>query len=399
MGVASDTFRYWSFSSESRYVSGTSFGLSSSVSMNNVTVSHTRGFQSNASGNFKKLDSLSRDLQYHTINGVAYPILKAGTETVPGTEVQTWVNSQNGASLGFGWGYSILRNGAWIDSVRMSYTGHPGNGTVNNQTRSFTATNVTVQDGDVLVPLFNVTGPSTTYVVGCSITAFKIEGYASLNSTEGLYNGAVTTSASGTSYKGEWIQIQYPYPLRLQSWVFNPRMGNPAKFVICASNDGTNWVTLYNQSTVLTWTSAAQTFDIDNDLHYTHYRFVCISTTSYAYFDGYAQNLYSSKESILISNTTSSNSISTGALQVSGGVGIAGNLYAANLYSGGNLVSTQNDLLNYNTKSEITTLLGNKVDTSVLSSYYTKTDTDAAISTAIAGKAPVFSVSIPDLLQ
>ena len=49
------------------------------------------------------------------------------------------------------------------------------------------------------------------------------------------------------------------------------------------------------------------------------------------YFDGYAQHLYSSKESILITNTTSSNSVSTGALVVSGGAGIAGNLYAKNL--------------------------------------------------------------------
>ena len=179
--------------------------------MNNVTVSHTRGFQSNASSNFKRFDSLPRGLQFHTINEVAHPILKAGTVTVSGTEVETWVNSQNGASVGFGWGYSILRNDAWIDSVRMSYTGHPGNGTVNNQTRSFTATHVTVQDGDVTVPLFNVTGPSTVYVVGCRITAFKIEGFAALNASEGLYNGTVTTTSSGTAYKGEWIQIEYPY--------------------------------------------------------------------------------------------------------------------------------------------------------------------------------------------
>ena len=161
--------------------------------MNSVTVSHTRGFQSNASGNFKKLDTLPRDIQYHTVNGVQYPILKAGSCTLSMIETNTWVSSQSGASVGFGWGYSILRNGSWIDSVRMSYSGHWGNGTVNNQTRSFTAT-VTVQDGDVIVPLFNVTGPSTVYSVGCGISAFKLEGFAALNAVEGVYNGSVTTT-------------------------------------------------------------------------------------------------------------------------------------------------------------------------------------------------------------
>ena len=81
------------------------------------------------------------------------------------TETNTWVNSQNSASLGFGWGYSILRSGGWTDSVRMSYPGLWGSGTVNNQTSSFKVT-VTVQNGDVIIPLLNVTGVSTTYVAG-----------------------------------------------------------------------------------------------------------------------------------------------------------------------------------------------------------------------------------------
>ena len=86
--------------------------------------------------------------------------------------------------------------------MRMSYQNHCRRGTINQQTRSFNVT-VTVQDGDVLVPLFSVTGPSTVYTVGCGISAFKIEGYAALNAVEGQYHGAITTSSSGISYKGE----------------------------------------------------------------------------------------------------------------------------------------------------------------------------------------------------
>ena len=239
----------------------------------------------------------------HTMNGVAYPILKAGTVTVSKTETNTWVTTQNGASVGFGCGYSILRIGSWIvDSVKMSYSAHWGNGTGNNQARSFTAT-LTVQDGDVVVPHFYVFGPSTSYTVGCGISAYKIKRVAALNATEGLYDGAVTTTSSGTAYQGEWIQIQYPYPLRLQSWQYTPRIGNLATFAICGSIDSTNWTTLYDQSTVLIWTSAAKTFNLGNTNHYTHYRFVCISTTSYAYFDGLAQNFAASRESLVITNT------------------------------------------------------------------------------------------------
>ena len=99
------------------------------------------------------------------------------------------------------------------------------------------------------------------------------------------------------------------------------------------------------------------------------YRFVCILTTSYAYFDGYAQNLYASRESIVISNTTSSNSVSSGALVIAGGTGFGDNLYAANLYSGGIRIPTENDF----------------------TSYYTKAETD----NFLAGKAPTLSVQSP----
>ena len=156
-----------------------------------------------------------------------------------------------------------------------------------------------------------------------------------MNSTEGAYDGAVSSTSSGTVINGEWIQFQFPYPLRLQQWVYSPRLGMPSRFLICASNDGTNWTTLSNQSTALTWTSVAQTFDLDNDLHFTHYRFVCVSITSYSYFDGHQQTLLGSRESIVITNSTESNSVTTGALQVFRGCGIKGNLYAAMLYRRG----------------------------------------------------------------
>ena len=326
-----------------------------------------------------------------SIGGINYPILKAGSISITIGISSCWVNNQSSLSLVHNWGYSILRNGSYIDSSRISFTmGRQGVLSPNYRTWSGT---ITVLDGDGILPFYSIGGNSSTgsYNCGSTWSVFTLSGGAVLNAVEGIYDGAVSTTSSGTVYKGEWIQVQFPYPLRLQRWVYTPRSGMPSRFLIIASNDGTNWTTLYNQSTALTWTSAAQTFNINNDLHYTHYRFVCVSTTSYSYFNSHQQSLLCSRESIVITNTTLSNSVSTGALQEAGGVGIKGSLYVENLYSGGVRVPTENDLTSYHTKSEITTLLGNKVDTSVLSSYYTRTETD----NVLAGKASNFSVQSP----
>ena len=268
------------FSSESRYVSGTSYGLeggTTNISTTNVQIK--RGFISSAP--FKKLDALPRDIATMSIGGVNYPVLKAGSVTLTITISQCWVNSQSAASLIHNWGYSILRNGSYGDTVRLSFT-MGGQGVLSSSVRNWSGS-ITVLDGDVIIPFYSITGSSSSgsYNCGSTWSQFKIEGKEALNSTTGLYIGSVSTTSDAVVCKGEYIQVQYPYPLKLRSWEYTAQLGHPETFVICASHDGTTWTTLYNQANPLTWTTDSQTFVVNSPIHYSYYRFVCLTTTGY----------------------------------------------------------------------------------------------------------------------
>lgn len=71
------------------------------------------------------------------------------------------------------------------------------------------------------------------------------------NETTGLYTGTTTTTATnGTSYNGEYLQIQFPVNLKLCKWSIIPRndftplnITNrlPSTYYILASNNGSSW--------------------------------------------------------------------------------------------------------------------------------------------------------------
>jgi hypothetical protein len=90
------------------------------------------------------------------------------------------------------------------------------------------------------------------------------------NGTTGQYAGAVTTTAGGTTYSGEWIQLQLPHRIQLTSFSIFPRNYNlelaqkraPRSFVILGSNNGTNWTLLYEQTNTNDWIQAAKTFSV-----------------------------------------------------------------------------------------------------------------------------------------
>lgn len=70
------------------------------------------------------------------------------------------------------------------------------------------------------------------------------------NSTTGAYTGSTTTAATnGTSYAGEYFQIQFPLSLKICKWIFVPRndwaFGTtnrmPYIYYIFGSNNGSTW--------------------------------------------------------------------------------------------------------------------------------------------------------------
>jgi len=90
------------------------------------------------------------------------------------------------------------------------------------------------------------------------------------------YSGSFTTTVSGSSIAGEWLQLQLPTAIVLTSYSMYARFAwtfrMPYQFVIAGSNDGTTWATVNSQTGINTWSAQ------------TPITFTSTSTTSYSYF-------------------------------------------------------------------------------------------------------------------
>jgi hypothetical protein len=72
-----------------------------------------------------------------------------------------------------------------------------------------------------------------------------------------VYGGTQTTTVGGTAYPGEWIQIQMPEAMALDSYsmygrnLFTYRM--PYNWIVAGSNNGTTWTQVNSQTAQGTW--------------------------------------------------------------------------------------------------------------------------------------------------
>lgn len=103
------------------------------------------------------------------------------------------------------------------------------------------------------------------------------------NSTTGAYIGAVSTTVSGISYSGEWVQIQLPRAIRLFNYVLSCRPSyvssqSPNTWIVAGSNDGTTWTLLDTETNVSTWDSLRLVFNVNNSGSYTYFRIICSVT-------------------------------------------------------------------------------------------------------------------------
>jgi hypothetical protein len=123
-----------------------------------------------------------------------------------------------------------------------------------------------------------------------SSNAFNFTGniwHSALTYSSGAYTGAVTTTVSGTSYSGEWLQLQAPNALQLSSFSIYPRQdGNgfalrsPKNFVMAGSNNGSTWDLLHTATGVNDWTSAEKYFVCNGSNvanKYTYFRLITLA--------------------------------------------------------------------------------------------------------------------------
>lgn len=105
------------------------------------------------------------------------------------------------------------------------------------------------------------------------------------NASTGVYAGSVSTTTSGTTVNGEWIQLQIPYKLYITSYQVHTNAANvgaganayfPKSFYLCASNDGTTWTTIDNRSNLTCNTNGFNYFTVPTliTIGYSYFRLV-----------------------------------------------------------------------------------------------------------------------------
>ena len=113
------------------------------------------------------------------------------------------------------------------------------------------------------------------------------------------YTGPVTTTdVNGTSYAGDWLQIQLPVSVTPSTYVFQAYGGGFSftTWVVLGSRDGINW-SLVNKQTGVTWVgsapAAAQTFSVTATTQsYNYYRLIGLNGSGTTVPAVYAWTLY-----------------------------------------------------------------------------------------------------------
>ena len=117
------------------------------------------------------------------------------------------------------------------------------------------------------------------------------------NISNGLYTGAVSTTVSGTSYSGDWLQLQTPNPLVLRSFSICGRQAgslfsvrSPRNFVMAGSNDNSTWSLLHTATGVSDWTASDKYFICNGGSNvaskYTYFRLITMAIGNSGSFGG-----------------------------------------------------------------------------------------------------------------
>ena len=109
-----------------------------------------------------------------------------------------------------------------------------------------------------------------------STSTFWNSGYS--YTTNAPYGGTVrTVDVNGTSYAGEWLQIQKPSSIVLANYALLTQSGavnTPGSWYVLGSRDGTNWF-LVDQRSGATWSSGVyNTYQIQSSQAFNYFRIV-----------------------------------------------------------------------------------------------------------------------------
>ena len=110
-----------------------------------------------------------------------------------------------------------------------------------------------------------------------------------------LNTNHVTTLTDGTSYQGEWLQLQMPTSIIPSSYKLQPRpndvtnyggIRSPLEFVLVGSNNGSDWELVDSQNLGTWGSSVTRSFNVTSTMPFSYYRLVVqrLDTSSYSSF-------------------------------------------------------------------------------------------------------------------
>lgn len=111
-------------------------------------------------------------------------------------------------------------------------------------------------------------------------TSFWHSAGGTYTQSTGVYSGSVTTTVSGSSVAGEWLEIKLPNPIPLGCFSIAPRKGTPAllrsprSFVVAGSNDRITWTSVFSITGITDWADAPKGFTTGSTTPYYYYRLI-----------------------------------------------------------------------------------------------------------------------------
>lgn len=102
------------------------------------------------------------------------------------------------------------------------------------------------------------------------------------NNSTGAYNGSISTTVSGISYSGEWIQLQMPIAVVLQYYYLYVTSTTvqswPKNFVLAGSNDGNTWTLLDYETNTTIAVNNSRLFTLTNNTQaFSYYRIIVLT--------------------------------------------------------------------------------------------------------------------------
>ena len=160
--------------------------------------------------------------------------------------------------------------------------------------------------------------------------------------------GARTVDVSGTSYAGEWVQIQFPSSVvlsnyQVQLWTVGSS-GAPSNWALLGSRDGVNW-SLIDQRSGVAYTTSLLTYLTAASQAFTYFRMI-ITQLSASNINGVVFTELAFNGSIESVNVTPDGRVGLGVVNPTRALEVAGDVVCAGTLSAGNPLMFRNALYN-----------------------------------------------------